>query len=345
MAMRKIFKALGYLSALLFISIGSLAVFNHYDVQARGNGEDYDPSIAVLRTPEAAFAGLTDFPYTPRYLEINDDLLGKLRVHYIDEGPRDAHTIVLLHGQSTWSYSFRHMIPLFVDAGYRVVAPDLIGFGRSDKPADWEAHTFAGHVDWLEQTLDQLETKGATGFLFDWGGYFGLPVAARRPEFFSRLVLNTTMLPRANSVLAAGWVAWWRRYILKPEIFPISGMVADMTERELDSQTLSGLDAPYPSEAYKGGPRRFPMMIPATPLNPAHSANSAVWEELANWNKPVMTLIAASMTRGMDPRVLQEHLPGAADQPHYVYPDANFFLIEEDPEDQARRTIDFIEST
>jgi haloalkane dehalogenase len=321
-------------------------VYNHYDVQARGNGDDFDPAVPVLRTPAARFAALADFPYAPHYVQIEDAELGPLRVHYLDEGPRDGHVIVLLHGQATWSYSFRDMIPVYTEAGYRVVAPDLIGFGRSDKPADWEAHTFEKHVEWLTATLEALNIRGATGFLFDWGGYFGLPVAVAHPDYFDRLVLNTTTVPRAESVMGAAWVAGWRRYILKPEVFPISGMVSDMTRRELDADTLAGLDAPYPSEAYKGGPRRFPMLIPATPLNPAHAANTRVWDALADWNKPTLTLISESLaSRNFDPKEFHDQIPGTTGQPHQIYPDTGFFLIEENPVEQAQITIEFIQTS
>lgn len=326
--------------------VAALLLYNHYDVQARGNGENFDPSITLLRTPDARFDALADFPFEPHYVEIQDPDLGPLRVHYLDEGPADGDVVVLLHGQATWSYSFRDMIPIFTAAGYRIIAPDLVGFGRSDKPADWEAHSFQKHVDWLVATLDALNVQGATGFLFDWGGYFGLPVAVAHPALFNRLVLNTTTLPRANSVFGAAWVAGWRRYILKPEVFPISGMVDEMTTRKLDPDTIQGLDAPYPGERYKGGPRRLPMLIPATPLNPAHAPNTRVWEALAGWDKPTLTLISESLaTRGFDPREFHEQIPGTAGQPHKIYPDTGFFLIEENPEDQARLTIAFIEQS
>ncbi|MDJ0926077.1 MAG: haloalkane dehalogenase [Gammaproteobacteria bacterium] len=330
----------------LVVAITGLALYNHYDVQARGNGSGFDPGVPVLRTPDTRFAALTDFPFEPHYVEIRDPELGALRVHYLDEGPTDGHTVVLLHGQATWSYSFRDMIPLLTAAGYRVIAPDLVGFGRSDKPADWQAHTYQRHVDWLAATLDALSIRGASGFLFDWGGYFGLPVVVDRPEFFDRLLLVTTTLPRANSVTGAVWVAGWRRYTLKPEVFPISRMVSDMTGRELDADTLIGLDAPYPDESYKGGPRRLPMLIPATPLNPAHRLNSRVWKALRNWHKPTLTLISEQLaSQGFDPTVFHEQIPGTQGQPHEIYPNRGFFLIEDNPEELAAKTIEFIEQS
>ena len=336
-------KALIVLAVIVAIA-ALFSVWNHYDVQARGNGPDYDPNVPVLRTPDTAFDALTDFPFEPHYVDINDPGLGTLRIHYLDEGPRDGHVITMLHGQATWSYSFRKMIPILTAAGYRVIAPDLVGFGRSDKPSDWEYHTYQRHVDWLAATLEALEIHDSTGFLFDWGGYFALRVMAEDPDVFSRVVLCTTTMPRGDIGVGTIWVQGWRRYILKPEIFPISGMVADMIGGELDDEAIKGLDAPYPSELYKGGPRRFPMMIPATPLHPTSAPNEEAWEKLKAWDKPAMTLVAKSLAeRGFRPEEFHNQLPGTVDQPHEIYPETGFFLIEDIPETLAAKTIEFIE--
>jgi len=347
--MKKFLKVLGkvLLALVVFLLVVGIAagLYNDYDVQKRGNGPAYDPNVRVLRTPDAAFDSLSDFPFEPHYIEINDPDLGPLRVHYLDEGPADGEVVLMLHGQATWSYSYRKFIPILTAAGYRVIVPDLVGFGRSDKPADWEAHTFQKQVDWLDATLNELQIKNATAFVFDWGGYFALRLAAEQPELFARLLLVTTTLPRANSITGAIWVAGWRRYIYAPEEFPISGMVSDMTGQDMDAQTLTGLDAPYPTEAYKGGPRRMPLMIPATPLHPAHAPNQAAWEQLATWDKPTVVLIAESMAQqGFKPEEFYEHLPGTEGQAHQLYPDAGFFLIEDWPEQLAEKTVEFIQA-
>lgn len=328
---------------VLVVGVIALGFYNDYAVQARGNGPLYNPDIPVLRTPDARFEGLTDFPFAPHYLTIDDPDLGPLRVHYLDEGPADGELVLLLHGQATWSYSYRKMIPVFTAAGFRVIAPDLVGFGRSDKPADWEAHTFQKQVEWLDATLQALEIRNSTGFLFDWGGYFGLRLAAEQPELFARLVLVTTTMPRANSVLGAVWVAGWRRYIYEPETFPISGMVAEMTDQGIDALTVTGLDAPYPDESYKGGPRRMPMMIPATLLHPAAAPNRAAWAQLAAWDKPTLVLVAESIAeRGFKPQEFYDQVPGTEGQAHQTYPDTGFFIIEEIPVDLAEKTVAFI---
>jgi haloalkane dehalogenase len=331
---------------VLLVIILSLFAFNHYDVQATGDAIAFDPDTPVLRTPDSQFASLTDFPFAPHYVEIKDPDLGALRVHYLDEGPADGEVIVLLHGQATWSYSYRDMIPVLTAAGYRVVVPDLIGFGRSDKPADWNEHTYQKHIDWLTATLQALNIENSTGFMFDWGGYFGMPIAVEHPEIFSRLALVTTTLPRANSAFGAVWVAGWRRYVLKKDVFPVASMVSDMTIKELDADTLKGLDAPYPDEIYKAGPRRLPMIIPATRLNPVDAANRKVWEQLASWDKPTLTLVSKQIAeRSFDPKEFHDHIPGTQGQPHEIYPNTSFFLIEENPEELAEKTIEFIEQS
>jgi haloalkane dehalogenase len=328
---------------VLMVAVAAAGLYNDYAVQKRGNGPLYNPNIPVLRTPDARFEALTDFPFAPHYIEIKDTDLGTLRVHYLDEGPTDGEIILLLHGQATWSYSFRKMIPVFTAAGYRVIAPDLVGFGRSDKPADWQAHTFEKQVEWLDATLRTLKIKSSNGFLFDWGGYFALRLAAGQPDLFSRLILVTTTMPRGDSIVGAVWVAGWRRYIYGPEEFPISGMVAEMTGKPIDEQTIAGLDAPYPDESYKGGPRRMPLMIPATPLNPSAAPNKAAWQKLASWDKPTLVLIAESMARGgFTPQAFVDQMPGARGQPHELYPDTGFFLIEDIPVELAEKTLAFI---
>ncbi|MGI9309786.1 MAG: haloalkane dehalogenase [Gammaproteobacteria bacterium] len=327
------------------VVVAALAGYNHYDVISKGNAVVV-ADTPLLRTPDKYFDALSDFPFAPHYFEINDAEFGTMRVHYLDEGPRDGEVVVLLHGQATWSYSFRDMIPLFTTAGYRVIVPDLIGFGRSDKPADWKDHSFQRQVDWLEASLLALGINDATGFMFDWGGYFGLRLVVDHPELFSRLVLCTTTMPRANSLFGAVWVSGWRRYIYGPEEFPISGMVAEMVGNPLDADTIIGLDAPYPDESYKAGPRRMPMMIPATILHPTTAPNREAWDALKNWNKPTLTLVSESLAQqGFKPEEFHKQMPGTAGQPHETYPDTGFFLIEDVPEALAQKTIEFMESS
>ena len=300
----------------------------------------------ILRTPEERFANLQDFDFAPHYIAIDDGEFGRLQMHYLDEGDAQAPVIVCLHGQATWSYSYRKMIPLFTAAGFRVIAPDFIGFGRSDKLADAGDYSFGKHVEWLAMFLQKLELTDATGFFFDWGGYFGLPVAAQYPDIFSRLVLVNTTLPRANGLLNALWVAWWRKHILKGPVFPVADMVSDMTDTDVTDAEKQGLDAPFPDESYKTGPRSFPMLIPATFLNPATKANRAAWKQLAQWHKPTLTLVSERLAkRGFNPGEFHNHIPGTRGQPHRTIANGGFFVIEDHPEQLAQETIHFIQST
>ncbi len=343
--MLKLLKILGSLVLILIAGAVALAFYNNYDVQQRAAVKPADPNVLVLRTPDARFDALSDFPFEPHYINIEDPDLGTLRVHYLDEGPADGEVILMLHGQATWSYSFRKMIPILTAAGYRVVVPDLIGFGRSDKPADWNDHTFQKQVDWLAATLEQLDVYNSNAFLFDWGGYFALRLLAEDPKIFSRLMLVTTTMPRANSLTGAIWVAGWRRYIYGPEEFPISGMVSDMTGNEIDDITVAGLDAPYPDESYKAGPIRMPMMIPATTLHPTAKANREAWKKLKGWDGPVITMLAESIAqRGFNPQEFYDQMPGTEGQAHRLYPDTGFFLIEDVPEQLAEATVEFIQN-
>jgi haloalkane dehalogenase len=342
--MNKFLKIVLSVIVILVVGIAGLALYNDYDVKQRAAVHPADPNVLVLRTPEARFDALTDFPYQPHYINIEDAKLGTLRVHYLDEGPADGEVILLLHGQATWSYSFRKMIPIFTAAGYRVVVPDLVGFGRSDKPAEWEDHSFQKQVDWLDATLKQLDVYHSNAFLFDWGGYFALRLLAEDPELFSRLMLVTTTMPRANSTFGAIWVAGWRRYIYGPEVFPISGMVNDMTGNEMDAMTITGLDAPYPDESYKAGPIRMPLMIPGTRFHPTALPNRAAWDKLKGWDGPAVTMLAESIAeRGFNPQEFYDQMPGTEGQPHKIYPGMGFFLIEDVPEELAEATVEFIQ--
>jgi haloalkane dehalogenase len=302
--------------------------------------------MPILRTPDQQFSSLTNFPFEPHYIEVPDERYGPLRMHYLDEGEASAPVILCLHGQATWSYSYRRMIPLFVAAGYRVIAPDFIGFGRSDKLPLSSDYSYARHVAWLEHFIVAMKVKPVTAFMFDWGGYFGLPLVARLPEAFQRMVLATTTLPRGDSLLGALWVAAWRKRILKGDCFPISKMVDDMTDNRLSTETLKGLDAPYPDESYKTGPRQLPLLIPATGLNPASGPNKKAWRELSQCHIPTMTIVSERLSkRGFNPREFHKHIPGTLGQPHQVIKDAGFFIIEDFPELLAEKTLAFIGKT
>lgn len=297
--------------------------------------------MKVLRTPDERFRNLPDYNFTPHYVDIPDARFGRLRMHYVDEGRADAPVILLLHGQGSWAYLYRNMIPLLVASGFRVIAPDYIGFGRSDKLPSTDDYSFQQHIDWLTAFLDMKQLREVTAYLFDWGGYFALRIAASRPEFFGRLVLSNTMLP-AGKGSGREWFIKWREQQFAMPKFPQGEMVNDGVVHKLRPAIIAAFDAPYPDESYKTGPRRFPMILPIMPDDPAAIANGEAWKVLAGWRKPVLTLFSASFAgTAMGPEGMLNHLPGARGQPHALLEHANFYITEDQPDELARRIADF----
>ena len=298
-------------------------------------------TTAPLRTPESRFAALPDYPFDPHYVELDDPHFGTLRMHYLDEGPRAGRPVLLLATQGCWSYIYRHMIPLLVAAGFRAIAPDYIGFGRSDKLPDTEDYTFQRHINWNTAFLDALALRDVTGYLFDWGGFFGLRIAAERPEIFARLALSNTSLPHGDSPGKQWFLQWRAEQFAKPR-FPQGDMVNDGTHRELAPEIIAAFDAPYPDERYKTGPRRFPMILPISADDPASPANTRAWEQLASWTRPVLTLFSKDFQgTAMGPERILGHIPGCAGQAHALIENAGFYIVEDQPEELARRLIAF----
>ena len=294
-----------------------------------------------LRTPDERFLNLPDYDFAPHYLTVPDKRFGALRMHYLDEGARAGHVILLLHGQGCWSYLYRRMIPLLVAAGFRVIAPDYIGFGRSDKLPSTGDYSFHSHIDWLTAFLDHLALRDVTAYLFDWGGFFGLRIAAERPEFFARLVLSNTNLPTGQGSGNAWFIRWREQQFALPK-FPQGEMVNDGVVQKLGPGIIAAYDAPYPDESYKTGPRRFPMILPILADDPAAIANAQAWAVLAGWQKPVLTLYSATFAgSAMGPERLQAHLPGARGEDHALLADANFYIVEDQWQELARRITGF----
>jgi len=280
--------------------------------------------MKVLRTPVSQFENLPDFPWQPRYLETSDGL----RMAVIDEGA--GPVVLLLHGEPSWSYLYRKMIPVFVEAGYRVVAPDLIGFGRSDKPGAIEDYTYARHVEWLRSVLfDGLDLTGITLVCQDWGGLLGLRLAAEHPLRFDNLVAANTGLPDGLHRLPEEW--WrFRDFVARTEDLPNGFLVSAGVVDPMPPEVAAAYDAPFPDPSYKMGPRAFPDLIPQDPDNPATAANQAAWRVLEQWDKPVLCAFSDSdpITRGGD-RMLISRIPGAAGQPHTTIAGAGHFLQED----------------
>jgi haloalkane dehalogenase len=282
--------------------------------------------MEILRTPDERFAGLPDWPYESRYAEVGDGL----RMAYVDEGPRDGRPVLLLHGEPSWSYLYRSMIGPLAEAGLRPIAPDLIGFGRSDKPAAREDYTYARHVAWLTAlVVDVLDLRDVVLFGQDWGGLLGLRLAAEQEDRFAAIVASNTFLPTGDRPLGEGFEQWRAFSQQVPEL-PVGVIVNGGTTRDLSPQEIAAYDAPFPDESYKSGARQFPTLVPATPDDPAAPANRAAWEVLRRWEKPLVCAFGDRdpITRGAD-RALQELIPGAAGREHVTLEGAGHFSQED----------------
>ena len=237
-----------------------------------------------LRTPDERFANLPDYPFAPNYAEIGDDL----RLHYVDEGPRDGAVVLMMHGEPSWSYLYRHMIPRVAEAGFRVLAPDLIGFGKSDKPAEMSDHSYARHVAWITEWLDGLGVRDVTLFCQDWGGLIGLRVVAARPDTFAAIIAGNTGLPTGEGTPSEAFLQWQQFSKVVP-VFPTGQILQGATVRELSDAEVAAYDAPFPDESYKAGARILPSLVPITKDVPGADDNAEAWKVFATWDKPFVT--------------------------------------------------------
>ena len=291
----------------------------------------------ILRTPDDRFDNLPDYDFEPNYVDI-----GGLRMHYVDEGSRDANPVLMLHGEPSWSYLYRHMIPPIADAGFRAVVPDLIGFGRSDKPSRQSDYSYLNHVTWMQKFLEALDLHEITLVCQDWGSLIGLRLAAENERRFAMIVLANGGLPTGDQPMP-GAFRIWRAFARFSPWFPIGRIIQSGTVEDLSPEVMAAYDAPFPSRAYKAGARAFPMLVPTSPDDPAAAANRDAWEALRNWRKPFLTAFSNRdpITRG-GARAFRESVPGAADQPHTTIRNAGHFLQEERGPELARVVIDFV---
>lgn len=298
--------------------------------------------MKMLRSPDSRFDNLPDFAFTPHYLMIDNGEGGELRVHYLDEGKTDAEPILLLHGEPSWCYLYRKMIPILTTAGYRVIAPDLPGFGRSDKPASRTDYTYQRHVDWMQSLVDQLDLQDITLFCQDWGGLIGLRLVADNPERFARVAAGNTMLPTGDHDPGDSFRQWQQFSQDIPE-FHIGGIIKSGTTSELSQSIIDAYNAPFPNETYKEGARQFPLLVPTTPDDPASEDNRMAWSKLSQWTKPFITLFSDSdpITAG-GAKVMQKLIPGTKDQNHTTIVNAGHFLQEDQGEQVADLLVQFI---
>ena len=299
-----------------------------------------------LRTPDERFEHLPDFPFAPHYVEIDDGEGGTLRVHYLDEGPADADPVLLMHGEPSWCYLYRHMIPTLVGAGHRVIAPDLVGFGRSDKPTERGDYTYARHVGWMSEALfGRLDLRDITYFGQDWGGLVGLRLVGERPDRFARVVIGNTGLPVGNLRPNEAFLAW-QKFSQETPDFPVGGIINGGCTSDLSPDVIAAYDAPFPDDTYKSGARMFPMLAPMGTDDPAEAANAATWKVLAEFDRPFLCAFSDRdpVTAGSE-RAFLRAVPGAVGQPHTTIEGAGHFLQEDAGPELASIIVDFMAST
>ncbi len=329
--------------------------------------------METLRTPDDRFQNLPGYPFAPRYSEVPDSEGGKLRIHHLDEGPRDAEVILCLHGQPTWSYLYRKMIPIFTEAGFRVVASDFVGFGRSDKPTKREDYRYARHVEWMKAWLEGLELQDITLFCQDWGGLIGLRLVASAPERFARVVAANTALPDGTGIPAEAGLAmrklyeglpvvrvdelgerfsakdgppgflYWRKFCAETPALRIGELMGVVSGGRISDAVRAAYDAPFPDDRYMAGARQFPSLVPIFPDDPEIPANRSAWEALRSFEKPFLTAFSDGdpVTRGAE-KLFQERVAGAQGQAHATIRGAGHFLQEDEGKQVAAEVLRFI---
>lgn len=295
--------------------------------------------MAALRTPESRFTNLPDYDFDAHYTDVDG-----LRMHYVDEGPRDGAIMLLLHGEPSWSYLYRHMIPPLADAGFRVIAPDLIGFGKSDKPVRKSDYSYARHVDWMRRFIEALGLTNITLYCQDWGSLIGLRVAAENEGRFARIALGNGGLPTGDQQLPNAFRIW-QKFARYSPWFPIGKIVQKATVTDLPDAVVAAYDAPFPSARFKAGARAFPSLVPTRPDDPASEANRAAWLRFEQWQKPFLTTFSNRdpITRGGE-KVWQERVPGARNIKHVKIKNAGHFLQEDRGPEIADTLIRFASS-
>jgi haloalkane dehalogenase len=300
--------------------------------------------MELLRTPDDRFAGLADYPFASHYTTIADADGTPIRIHAVDEGPRAAAPILLLHGEPSWSYLYRKMIPALAAAGHRVVAPDLVGFGKSDKPVSQDDYTYERHVAWMRDWLVQNDLRDITLFCQDWGGLIGLRLVAAMPERFARVVVANTGLP-VGTGWSEGFKAWLNFSQTVP-VLPIGFILDGGSTRTLSEGEKAAYEAPFPDETYKAGARRFPALVPITPEHASVAENKAAWAVLEAFDKPFLTAFSDqdAVTKGGE-AIFQARVPGAKGQPHVIIKGGGHFLQEDAPDELAALLDGFVKGT
>jgi haloalkane dehalogenase len=294
-----------------------------------------------LNTPSEAFSQVPDYPFEGHNLTIQHGMT----IHYVDEGPKDGDVVLLLHGEPSWSFLYRFMIPIYVEAGYRVLAPDLIGFGKSSKPTEQSDYTYARHIDWMSQWLTQLDLQGVNLFCQDWGGLIGLRLVTKYPDRFARIVVANTGLPTGDFGFPEAFLQW-QKFSQTVDILPVGKILQNSTVRRLTDQEVAAYEAPYPDKNYMAGAKIFPSLVPTSAENPEAQNNKEAWKVLAQWKRPCLTLFSDSdpITKGGE-KPFQQFIPGAHGQSHHTIVGGGHFLQEDKGPEIAEIMINFIKNT
>ncbi|MBB4687036.1 haloalkane dehalogenase [Amycolatopsis jiangsuensis] len=299
--------------------------------------------MRLLRTPEDRFADLPDFAFAPKYTDLADPHGGLIRVGYVEAGPVDGPPVLLLHGEPSWSYLYRRMLPVLADAGLRAIAPDLVGFGRSDKPAEIVDHSYARHVEWVRRfAFDDLDLQNVTLVGQDWGGLLGLRLVAEHPGRFAGVVAANTGLPTGDTDMPAVWHKF-RETVENAQVLDVGRSVQAGCRTELSEEVRAAYDAPFPNEMYKAGPRAMPGLVPTRPDDPASEANRAAWRTLTDLDVPLLCAFSDGdpITGAMGP-ILQRRMKGAAGLDHPTIEGAGHFLQEDAGEVLAEHVARFV---
>jgi haloalkane dehalogenase len=298
--------------------------------------------MATVRTPDSRFEGLPDWPYAPTYTEIDGGSPGNLRIAHVDAGPADGPVVLLMHGEPSWGFLYRKMIPVLVAAGYRCIAPDLVGFGRSDKPVDQADYTYERHVDWMTRWLVANGLTDIRLFCQDWGGLIGLRLVAAMPERFVRVCASNTFLPTGENGATPAFEAW-RNFSQTVEDFDSGFILNSGSARGLSDDVRAAYNAPFPDNRFKAGARRFPMLVVTDPDMPSAAENRAAWTVLDAFDKPFLTLFGDSdfVTLGAE-KVMQKRIPGCAGQPHRIIERAGHFIQEDAGAEIAGLLVDWM---
>lgn len=299
----------------------------------------------ILRTLDDRFENLPNYTFEPHYVNVDAGDGESLRVHYLDEGPPDGETVLLLHGEPSWSFLYRWMIPVLVEAGLRAVAVDLVGFGRSDKPASRADYTYQKHVDWTWAAVEEIGLANVTLVCQDWGGLIGLRLVGEHPQRFARVVAANTFLPTGDRHPGEAFLAW-QRYSQETPDFKVGQIVNGGCVTTLSDAVVAGYDAPFPDDSFTQGARQFPLLVPTSPEDPAAPANRAAWESLRRFDRPFLCAFSDSdpITGGGD-KVMRAEIPGAAMFQPVTIAGAGHFLQEDKGEELAKEVVAFIAAT